>query len=603
VHETLAKMWTAAKFEPAITHIRFPLFKNLVPGTRIDFTHPVTAIVGPNGTNKSSILRALQGCPGSANLGVYWFGTALDAIPADQRHRFICGRLSETTNGTVEVIKTRIQRPAKRLPSGRIRREDPDYWEPSRALLGPADQMERYPYTRSNAPKDGSSTRWNPIDKRVVYLDFRSELSAFDWAFTHGSPQAQGTTPAQAQNNRKAHIRYWARRLKSALDRGLKTDVAYGLERIVEPARALEPEALAAVSAILGRDYDSVMVMRHRYFDKSDGWTAVMRSGALDYSEAFAGNGEFAAIMLVDSILRAPKCSLILLDEPEVSLHPAAQVRLMEFIAKQAQLHRHQIVLATHSPDIVRQLPPGAIKVLTIGRGGQVDLPSQASPAILAFEAVGAHFDKPTVAVEDELARADVEHAIQSESYATTIDVAALPGGAAAYWTRRLPTWAAEDRADVLLLLDGDQRCDRPTPSDEISNSALKATVKAALHGNRAQLLLNGGDKNVQTSDERTALRRVIDFRRRYVDFLPFDDPETYLWPHRINGSDTKSAGSNVKQQWSEHAKQTLGGRLEPPSSQILALQRQALAAVDDADPSLASIRATIAAFVEGLDS
>jgi len=362
------------------------------------------------------------------------------------------------------------------------------------------------------------------------------------------------------------------------------------------------PAALAAVSTILGREYDSVTVMRHRYFDKSDGWTAVMRSGALDYSEAFAGNGEFAAIMLVDSILRAPKCSLILLDEPEVSLHPAAQTRLMDFIAEQAKLRLHQVVLATHSPDIVRQLPPGAIKVLTVGLRGQVDLPAQASPAILAFEAVGAQFDRPTVAVEDELARAVVEHAIRDEPYATTVDVVVLPGGAPAYWTRRLPTWAAEERTDVLLLLDGDQRCDAPLPSDEIPDRRLESSVKAALHGNNPQLLLNGGDRDVQAADRHAALRRVVDFRRQHVDFLPFDDPETYLWPHRV-GADDEPVGNKVKKQWLAHARQTLGGRSDPPSPQILALQRQALATVGDTDASLAAIRRTIGAFVETLAS
>ena len=35
-----------------ITHIRFPYFKNIQPNTRIDFSCPITALVGPNGTGK-----------------------------------------------------------------------------------------------------------------------------------------------------------------------------------------------------------------------------------------------------------------------------------------------------------------------------------------------------------------------------------------------------------------------------------------------------------------------------------------------------------------------------------------------------------------------
>jgi ABC-type transport system involved in cytochrome c biogenesis ATPase subunit len=32
----------------------------------------VTALVGPNGTNKTAILRALQGCPRNENMRRYW---------------------------------------------------------------------------------------------------------------------------------------------------------------------------------------------------------------------------------------------------------------------------------------------------------------------------------------------------------------------------------------------------------------------------------------------------------------------------------------------------------------------------------------------------
>jgi hypothetical protein len=57
----LKAMLAARKFDPYISHIRFPHYKNLAPDLKIDFDFPITALVGPNGTNKSSILRAIQG--------------------------------------------------------------------------------------------------------------------------------------------------------------------------------------------------------------------------------------------------------------------------------------------------------------------------------------------------------------------------------------------------------------------------------------------------------------------------------------------------------------------------------------------------------------
>ena len=58
-------------FEPFIRHIRFPKYKNFVSGTKIDFTFPITVLVGENGCNKSSVIRALYGAPTNKSLGEY----------------------------------------------------------------------------------------------------------------------------------------------------------------------------------------------------------------------------------------------------------------------------------------------------------------------------------------------------------------------------------------------------------------------------------------------------------------------------------------------------------------------------------------------------
>jgi len=54
-------------------HFRYPIspLQNFAPDLKIDFAFPITALVGPNGTNKSFILRAIEGSLGNENLGVY----------------------------------------------------------------------------------------------------------------------------------------------------------------------------------------------------------------------------------------------------------------------------------------------------------------------------------------------------------------------------------------------------------------------------------------------------------------------------------------------------------------------------------------------------
>lgn len=314
-HDTLAQMWNARKFEPQIHHIRFPRFRNLEDGLVIEFGHPITAIVGANGTNKSSILRALQGCPDYENIGKYWFGTALDVIKPNERHRFIHGRWSPSAVEIVEVLKTRIQRKAGDT-------QDPDYFEPSRPIVG--DGMATMPPLGKKAPApDRTLTRWKAIDKEVVYVDFRAEISAFDKYFHHHDYKARRADPQrrEALASRKSLIRERSVRVRRLFDRKTPSYKPGGKEWVVEPARKLRTAEVKAVGSILGREYKSIEVLAHRGFDVI-GTTARLTTSDFAYSEAWAGSGEFAAIQVVTAVMNANAKSLILLDEPEVRSTP-----------------------------------------------------------------------------------------------------------------------------------------------------------------------------------------------------------------------------------------------------------------------------------------
>jgi predicted ATP-binding protein involved in virulence len=154
---TLKQLRTIGIHRHYIEHIRFPFFRNLENDTKITFDFPITFLVGKNGGGKSSTLQSLYGCPKGYSLGDYWFTTELDPIKEfdKNRNRFIYG--FKDVNNIGEVIKQRINR-----------KNDPDYWEAAKPI-------KRY----------GISTkkRFSPIDKNVIYLDFRSELSAFDKFF------------------------------------------------------------------------------------------------------------------------------------------------------------------------------------------------------------------------------------------------------------------------------------------------------------------------------------------------------------------------------------------------------------------------------------
>lgn len=91
----------------------------------------------------------------------------------------------------------------------------------------------------------------------------------------------------------------------------------------------------------------------------------------MGYSEANAGSGEIAVVQLVRRIEKARDYSLVLLDEPEVSLHPGAQENLKEYLLEAIKTKKLQVVISTHSPTLIKGLPSSAIKLFKTNEYGK----------------------------------------------------------------------------------------------------------------------------------------------------------------------------------------------------------------------------------------
>jgi predicted ATPase len=568
--KALKAMLAARKFDPYISHIRFPHYKNLAPDLKIELDFPITALVGPNGTNKSSILRAIQGSPGNENLGVYWFSTSTDPIDeTGARNAFIYGYHHAGAGKLVEVLKLRIKKD-----------EDPDYWEPSRALTSYG--MARF---EGSGAENRNKTRWDTIVKPVVYVDFRQTMSAFDRAFYYGTKQ-QGETFRE----RKDFLRKRSPRLADAIRSGA-TSYSYRIERIIdEENRLLNPEELKAACTILGREYDEIRWIRHKFFNVN-GATCVLKTSDISYTEAFAGSGEFAVVRLVVALAGAEPGSLILLDEPEVSLHPGAQERLMSFLFAKVKALKHQVVLATHSPGIIRWLPPEAIKVLVVDpTTGKVVLPSQATPADEAFFYIGEPIaGKTTVIVEDELAKHVVMKALRrgGEAFSSRFDVKHYPGGAQTLWSGYLPVFSAEGRSDILVLLDGDKKPSATLPDPDHVPAAGSEQLREALNEYadvKIKFGVDGGADGGNKAQIDAAVRGLVKWARTHIDYLPGPIPEAFVWDNMTKTTETAEfdALADPKKRFDDLARKELGRESfeSLSSADILATQLRKLATV-----------------------
>lgn len=585
----LRALLKSRKLEPYIQHIRFPFYKNLETDTRIDFTYPITALVGANGTNKSSVLRAIYGSPKNNNLGVYWFSTSVDPIEenGEGRNCFIYGYWNAQEDKTVEVLKTRIRK-----------EDDPDYWEPSRPVAKYG--MEEMPTISEGCdlPAGRSKTRWNTLDKSVAYLDFRADLSAYDKLFYHGELRNKHGS----QKNKKDFIRARSAHLKVAIDSKCTSYEFYGIERVLgDENRDLTLEELAEVSTILGRSYMKISLIRHSFFN-CDAYTSIMKVAGLNYSEAFAGSGEFAVVRLVVGVMTASEHSLILLDEPEVSLHPGAQERLMSFLAKMVKLRKHQIVISTHSPAIIRCLPPDAIKVFMMGQNGKVVIPSQNALPEEAFFYLGepAH-GRTTIVVEDSLAGEIVRRAIRlaSEAISNLIDIRYFPGGSQTLWAHYIPTFSAENRSDVLVLLDGDCRPPIEIPDPNTIPQSDEAAIKKLIvdiTGVDVDFKVDGGDGGSNAAQRNSLRRSYLNWARNYVDFLPgHSQPELFVWQNMLHDENSNSIdlAMGAKECFVLLTKMEFGlaAHESVNASDILATQRKRLATIPNDNSELIRLK------------
>jgi predicted ATPase len=169
----------------------------------------------------------------------------------------------------------------------------------------------------------------------------------------------------------------------------------------------------AAVARILGTHYDAIERADVALKNRSDSILSSSRSG-LRYSEHHMGFGECRVHNLVDTLEAQAEKSLILLEEPEISLHQAAQYRFGEYLISLAVRRGHQILLSTHSEHLLRALPQASRLLLVRDAQGNIQtLPGLAS-AQAASVMTDGHDKAITIVVEDDVARCVIAEIIAS---------------------------------------------------------------------------------------------------------------------------------------------------------------------------------------------
>lgn len=577
--ETISQFKAGKPLKHYITHAVFPRFKNIEPGTRVDFSFPLTALVGANGIGKSSLLHALWGMPLGYSTHKFWFSTALDPIATKKGspQRYFYGHWNESFSGIVETRKARIGKKA-------------DYWEPYR--LSKADGMLPLP---DGVYEGKDIDRWNPVKRKVVYVNLKATFGSFDRFFYFED--------FDKNDELRRVMQLEAIRLKRIKESGRQSfKLGGGAERLFLN-RNLTAQELQAVCNILGRSYESARLIKHSLYPGGRGKdiSVVFKRGT-EYSEAFAGSGEIAAVKVVVDVLGAEKYSLILLDEPETSLHPGAQRSLLRFLLEQIKLKKHQIVLSTHSPEFLNGLPDDAIKVFEDNGKLQARILPKSSPAA-AFVRLGkVPVNKLRILVEDQLGELLIAHAAKGldPGDASRLETKVSPGGGDFMLTYLGPAFM-EAQQPVFLLLDGDKRkvleFTDPTTVAEANEGLLGETLKAQL-GSDPMLSIPGGDLAAHQRAKIKAQRNYLAWLRKHVAFFPNLLPEQIilaeLAPERL---DAKASPDATKAAYIEFL--TDGVDIDAPTAtDIQAWSKLKVARIPEHNKDIQTIRDHLSAWL-----
>ncbi len=120
---------------------------------------------------------------------------------------------------------------------------------------------------------------------------------------------------------------------------------------------------------------------------------------------------------------------LVLIDELELALHPIAVLRLIEFLRMLVKEHSNLIIyLSSHSPEVIKQIPPYDLFKLT-NNNGAVSVESNCYPSYLIRDLYSNISPDFLLLVEDTLAQLVVNSILSKESLRNSKLIHCVPVG------------------------------------------------------------------------------------------------------------------------------------------------------------------------------
>jgi len=250
--------------------------------------------------------------------------------------------------------------------------------------------------------------------------------------------------------------------------RTLPLDATAGYAKLAKLAQAegsshlsIDEEHLKKMSYVLGREYASARFTNTEITDKEIG---LLGQNFGEVSQFHQGAGEDTVLDTFKILQSISSQSLLIIDEVEASLHPLAQRRLVHILLNIARVKKIQIILSTHSPFVLEELPSEARVLLMGNSNGKKVLYDVSSKFALSTIDENAHPDL-YIYVEDEEAEILLWEILkQADNYTELIQKISIKPAGSSSTVNTLFTLTSQDKLpeNGLAFIDGDQKCEYP---------------------------------------------------------------------------------------------------------------------------------------------
>ena len=277
--------------------------------------------------------------------------------------------------------------------------------------------------------------------------------------------------------------------------RTLPLDATAGYARVARLASGesateeISPEFREKLSFILGRKYTKARFAAPDV--NANRPVGLLEREFGEISQFHQGAGEDTTLDLIQRLQEVPNNALLIIDEVEASLHPKAQRRLIAFLLELSRLRRVQIIMSTHSPYVLEELPPEARILLVPAKDGPSVLYG-ASPEFALTKLDDIVHPEAYVFVEDRLAEVWLrEMLVRHPDGANLLSRIRISAVGPANVVRVMGQLAADGKLPQrgTAMLDGDQElapgCTRlpgGEPPERVVFLGLRAANWGALH-------------------------------------------------------------------------------------------------------------------------